>query len=274
MYFSRASSFPNTSGSMCSPLFSTLSRARSCSWSSVHPALATPTTGMFRLPRRTIAYRAGKICLCARSPVAPKKTSASDCSAAMGSPRLLLEVAPEAEPHGRLDLLREVGLASRREAAVERRAQHWCWHRLVDRGHDRPASLAGVRHAAGELAQLRTLRERSRAQVEQPRRDHAAAPPHLGDLARVAIVLVVLGMPQRSRLGVDVAMLLAGVRVVQDVEPLGVRGHEAVLDAVVHHLHEVPGAVRTAVQVPLIGRALARPPWRGRSGVAARSERR
>ena len=35
----------------------------------------------------------------------------------------------------------------------------------------------------------------------------------------------------------------------QDVEALGVRGHDPVLDAVVDHLHEVAGAVRAAVQV-------------------------
>ena len=36
---------------------------------------------------------------------------------------------------------------------------------------------------------------------------------------------------------------------VQDVETLGVGGHEPVLDAVVHHLHEVAGPDRPAVQV-------------------------
>src|SRR5271156_2766703 len=41
-------------------------------------ALATPITGTFRFPRFTMACSAGKIFLCARSPVAPKKTSASD----------------------------------------------------------------------------------------------------------------------------------------------------------------------------------------------------
>src|SRR5882762_3828120 len=35
-------------------------------------------TGTFRCPRLTIAWSAGKIFLWARSPVAPKKTSASD----------------------------------------------------------------------------------------------------------------------------------------------------------------------------------------------------
>ena len=42
------------------------------------PVAPTPTTGTFSAPCRTIACSAGKICLYARSPVAPKKTSASD----------------------------------------------------------------------------------------------------------------------------------------------------------------------------------------------------
>src|SRR4051794_30233952 len=54
-----------------------LSFARVLRSSSVHPALATPMTGTSSVPRRTRAWRAGKIFLCARSPVAPKKTSAS-----------------------------------------------------------------------------------------------------------------------------------------------------------------------------------------------------
>ena len=60
------------------PYRSTLSRARDLSWSSVQPALATPITGMSRLPRLASACRAGNIFLWARSPVAPKNTSASE----------------------------------------------------------------------------------------------------------------------------------------------------------------------------------------------------
>ena len=45
---------------------------------------------------------------------------------------------------------------------------------------------------------------------------------------------------------------LAGVSLVQDVQALGIRGHDAVLDAVVNHLHEVPGTIRPAVQVTLL----------------------
>ena len=39
------------------------------------------------------------------------------------------------------------------------------------------------------------------------------------------------------------------------LKPFGVRRHERVLDAVVHHLDEMAGAGRAAVQVTLIGRA-------------------
>ena len=52
-------------------------RARwSCS--RLHPAFATPMTGTSSVPRFTIACSDGKIFLYARSPVAPKNTSASD----------------------------------------------------------------------------------------------------------------------------------------------------------------------------------------------------
>ena len=48
-------------------------------FSSVQPALATPMTGTFRLPRPSPwPQAAGKIFLNARSPVAPKNTSASE----------------------------------------------------------------------------------------------------------------------------------------------------------------------------------------------------
>ena len=99
---------------------------------------------------------------------------------------------------------------------------------------------------------------------------------HTSAISRqVEIVLVVLRVPQRRGLGVDVALLLADVGVLQDVEPLGVRGHEPVLDAVVHHLDEVAGAGRTAVQIALLGGAgLARPSGGARRGVAAGRQRR
>src|SRR6185436_19877675 len=59
----------------------------------------------------------------------------------------------------------------------------------------------------------------------------------------------------RGGFGVHRAAGLAGVGVLQNVETFAVRRHDAVLDAVVHHLHEVAGAFRSAVQVAFDGRA-------------------
>src|SRR5579872_5205045 len=54
---------------------------------------------------------------------------------------------------------------------------------------------------------------------------------------------------------------------VEDVQPLRVGGHDAVLDAVVDHLDEVARAARTAVQVAVFGSAAYLLPtgraWRG-----------
>ena len=95
-------------------------------------------------------------------------------------------------------------------------------------------------------------------QVKQPRGDHAAAPPHLRDVTQIEVVLVVLGVAQGRRFGVDLVGSLADVGAAQDAQPLGVGGHDAVLDAVVHHLDEVAGAVGPAVQVALLGGAADR----------------
>ena len=56
----------------------------------------------------------------------------------------------------------------------------------------RPAALAGVGHPALEVGEVGDFAQRVRGEVEQPRRDDAAPPPHLGDLGDVEVVLVVL----------------------------------------------------------------------------------
>ena len=61
--------------------------------------------------------------------------------------------------------------------------------------------------------------------------------------------------------------------VTQDVEPLGVRLHQSVLDAVVDHLDEVPGARRAAVEVALFGRASLLRDQGARDVADARGER-
>src|SRR5262245_5530784 len=123
-------------------------------------------TGTSRWPRLIIACRAGKIFLCARSPVAPKNTSASECDVSMlVSPRLiqrctgllagLLQMPAEAEAHRRQELVLEVRLAPRAEAFVQRGGEYRGRHRFVDRCLDGPAAFARIQHASGELRQRR-----------------------------------------------------------------------------------------------------------------------
>ena len=81
-------------------------------------------------------------------------------------------------------------------------------------------------------------------------------------------------MREGGGLGVGRALDEAGARVVQEVEPFRVRGHEAVFDPVVDHLHEVPRARSTAVQVAeLSGGGLACSPWAARRGSKPRGQR-
>ena len=65
-----------------------------------------------------------------------------------------------------------------------------------------------------------------------------------------------LGITQWSGLRVNFALTLADVGGAQHGQSFGIGGHDSVLDAVVDHLHEVAGAVRTAVQVALFGAAI------------------
>src|SRR5277367_5170370 len=78
MYLSWLTSFGKATLSTPPPCWVTLSRARATSCSRVKPDLATPTTGQGNVPRLTMFWSAGNIFLKAKSPVAPKKTSASE----------------------------------------------------------------------------------------------------------------------------------------------------------------------------------------------------
>src|SRR2546422_2714865 len=69
------------------------------------------------------------------------------------------------------------------------------------------------------------------------------------------VVLVVLGGTQRRGLSVDHAVLFANVGSAQNTHPLSVGGHDAVLNAIMHHLDKVTGAVWAAVQITLLGGA-------------------
>src|SRR5262245_45481350 len=60
---------------------------------------------------------------------------------------------------------------------------------------------------------------------------------------------------QWRRLGVHFMFLLPDVGGSQDAQALSIGGHDAVLDSVMDHLNEVAGAVRTAMQITLLGGA-------------------
>jgi hypothetical protein len=75
-------------------------------------------------------------------------------------------------------------------------------------------------------------------------------------------------------LGVHLSLPLSDVGIRDDVQPFRVRRHEAVLDAVVHHLHEVAGAVRPAVVIAVLGLArLARASRGAFRGLDSRRDR-
>src|SRR5215467_12291920 len=48
-------------------------------------------------------------------------------------------------------------------------------------------------------------------------------------------------------------LLLADIGVPENSQSFGIGGHDAVLDAVVHHLDEVTGAVRPTMQITMLG---------------------
>src|SRR5262245_57510510 len=92
--------------------------------------------------------------------------------------------------HRRQDLVREVRLTARAEALVQRGGEHGRRYRFVDRRLDSPAPFPRIRYASGELRERGVLDERGRREIEQPRRDHAAAPPYFGDVGKVDVVLI------------------------------------------------------------------------------------
>ena len=158
--------------------------------------------------------------------------------------------------------------ASRSARTARRRGRRR--HRLVDRRVQRPAALARVGDTTRVPIQGRAVDERGRGQVEQPRGDYAAAAPHLGDCGEIEVVPIVIGIAQRRGFGVRLLLGVPHVRVLEDVQPFGVRLHDPVLDPVVDHLHEVAGSARPAVQPAFSGCATSP----SRPGCARRFRRR
>src|SRR5215470_3877250 len=221
------------------------------------PALATPMTGTLRWPRLIIACNDGKIFLWARSPVAPKKTSASEWGTFILSSSFcgFFQMPAKLITHRREQLVGKIRLAAGAESLIERRAQDVSRHRFVDGGFDCPAPLSGVRNSTFEFLQSRILDQGCRRQIEQPRGNHTAAPPHFSDVRQIEVVLIVFRIAQRCRFRIDLMFLFADVGGSQDAQTLGVGAHDAVFDAVVNHLHKVAGAIWPAMQIALLGGA-------------------
>src|SRR5208337_2923492 len=83
-------------------------------------------------------------------------------------------------------------------------------------------------------------------------RRYASTAPYFGDIAQVQVVLVFFGIAQGRGFSIGRGgCSLPDVRGAQDTESFRVRGHDAVFDSVVHHLHKVASAVWPAVQITL-----------------------
>src|SRR5262245_9047469 len=74
--------------------------------------------------------------------------------------RILLEVPAELVAHCGKQLVREVGVATRREPLVQRRRQHIGRYAFVDGCLDRPAAFPGIGYVPGELRQVTVLDQR------------------------------------------------------------------------------------------------------------------
>ena len=140
----------------------------------------------------------------------------------------LHRVAAELVAHRGDRLHRRAVVLAGDEARVERGRDRRRGDGVVDAGLDGPATLAGVLGVAADLGQAGVVVEGGDQEVEQPRADDRALAPGPEDLGDV----------------VDEVDLL------EQLPALGVALHDGVLDAVVDHLREVPGADRAGVHGP------------------------
>src|SRR5207237_1206712 len=152
-----------------------------------------------------------------------------------------------------VDLRRKRLVLTRREPREERSRDHGNGNVFGNRLGDRPAALAGVLDVAADAREVgAAVLEGSVQELEEPRADNRPVTPDAGDLVQVELEL----------------------GAAHDLEPLRVRLHEAVLDPVVDHLHEVASTGRTDVRVPVLG--CERPEERlepsDRLGVASRHQ--
>src|SRR5471030_2557258 len=108
---------------------------------------------------------------------------------------------------------------------------------IVQRPSPESSTKPEYLESAGYSASAEEVRSSSQELITLPA-------PHLGDVGQVDVVAALF----RNGLGVDL---------LQDVEALGIGLHEAVLDTVVDHLHEVAGAYGTAMEISLLDAGVA-----------------
>ncbi len=120
-------------------------------------------------------------------------------------------MSAELVAHGRQQLVGKVGQPRELKRSYSAVVSTGRRHAFVDAGLDGPAAFARVRNAAGKLRQLRIGQQRRGRQVQQPRSDNAAAPPNLGHVGQIEVVLIMFRIAQRRGLGIDLALLLADV---------------------------------------------------------------
>src|SRR3546814_17134953 len=114
---------------------------------------------------------------------------------------------------------------------------------------------------AGEFLEHLVPSQRRGREVEQPGRDHAAAPPYFGDIGKVDVeALSFRQLVRRPAL--------------EHVEPFSIGLHQTVFDAVVDHLDEMARAGRTDVDVALLGTTLLNFLARGGARAYAQPPRR
>src|SRR6478752_2955218 len=212
--------------------------------------VSPPPTAKWKRPLVATASRAR-----AATKSAPARATASgsarDSTSWCMSDLLLLGVAAEFAAHRRQDLVGELSELTRLESLVERRRDDRYRHPLVDGGEHGPPTLPGIGDPSGEVVEIGRARERVGGQINQPRPDDRAPPPDLCHLTGVDVVLIGPRIAQRCGLGVDDPGDVAGVGLLDHTESLGDRGHHAVLDSIVNHLHEVSRAARAAMSVPV-----------------------
>src|SRR5437660_8571388 len=95
------------------------------------------------------------------------------------------DVSAELKAHGGQNFGREIIFAARREPLEQRCRQYRRWRSGLDGRENGPPSFGGIRNAAGKAFERRLVEKGDGGQVEQPRRDNAAAAPDFRDVREI-----------------------------------------------------------------------------------------